>query len=143
MKRKRIILTGLLLILLAATVAVWADTSDPGSAGDPVVSKSYVDAQIAALKASSTSSDTFKVLSIEKGKKLIGEEGTELILRSGTAKAVDNGVNGLSDLTAATELMGGASVGKNHLLVVPKNDGRGISAESDIYVMVKGGYTIK
>jgi len=138
-KRKKIICMMVLLSLAVTSAVVFADTADPGSSEDPVVTKSYVDAQIAALKASE--GDSFKVVFLEKGKKLIGEEGTELILRGGTAKAVDNGTNGLSDLTAATELMGGKSVEKNHLLIVPRGDGRGIKAESDIYVMIKGGYT--
>lgn len=114
MKRKKMISLVLLLLLAAATVFVWADTSDPGSSDDPVVTKSYVDAKIAALSAGGTGSGTFEVVFIEKGKKLIGKEGTELILRSGTAVAVDNGTNGLSDLTSAKELMGGSAVGTNH-----------------------------
>ncbi|MDD2484072.1 MAG: hypothetical protein PHQ50_03435 [Eubacteriales bacterium] len=143
MKRNKIILAVLILTIVTATVVVFADTASPGSSEDPVVTKSYVDAQIAAIKSSGSTADSFQVVFVEKGKKVIGEEGTELILRGGTAVAVDNGTNGLSDLTAATELMGGAAVAKNHLLVVPRNDGRGISAQSDIYVMIKGGHTIK
>lgn len=130
----------LLLVLLVATAVAWADSTDPGSSSDPVVTKSYVDAQIATLKASASTS--FTVIFVESGKTLYGEEGTELILRSGTAVAVDNGTNGLSDLTKATELMSGGTVEKNHLIIVPRDDGRGISAKTDIYVMVKGGYSI-
>ena len=143
MNRKKIISAALLLVLAITTVAVWADTADPGSSGDPVVTKSYVDSQIAALKSSGTDSETFEVLFVASGKKVLGKEGTELILRSGTASAIDNGTNGLSDLTAGTEMMGDSPVGKNHLIIIPKEDGRGISAKTDIYVMIKGGYTLK
>jgi hypothetical protein len=143
MNRKKIMAAALLLALAVTTAVVWADTADPGSSSDPVVTKSYVDTQIAALKSSSTGAETFEVLFVQAGKTILGKEGTELILRSGTALAIDNGANGLSDLTVGSELMGGLSVEKNHLIVIPKEDGRGITAKTDIYVMIKGGYTLK
>jgi hypothetical protein len=66
-----------------------------------------------------------------------------LILRSGDAYAIDNGVDGLSDVTSAKDLKGGVTITANHLLLVPRADGRGIRAGSDLWVMVKGSYTIQ
>jgi hypothetical protein len=143
MNKRKITVMIIAIALIATTVVVGAQTVEPGSQDDPVVTKSYVDSQIAALKSSGTSSDTFAAVFVEAGKKLIGGTGTEMVLRSGGALAIDNGVNGLSDLTAAKDLMGGFAVSQNHLLLIPRDDGRGISAATDIWVMVNGSYTIK
>ena len=143
MNKRKITIAIVFIALVAATAAVGAESYDPGSENDPVVTKSYVDSQIAAIKSSGGSSDTFEAVFVEAGKKLIGGAGAEMILRSGGALAIDNGTDGLSDVTGAKDLMGGFAVTKNHLLLIPRDDGRGISAATDIWVMVKGSYTIK
>ena len=48
----------------------------------------------------------------------------------------------IADLTGGADLMTGASVELNHLLLVPRNDGRGITAVTDIWVMVRGEYNV-
>jgi hypothetical protein len=143
MKKNRIAVLIMILVLVVATAAVFAETYDPGSAEDPVVTKSYVDAQIAALKSSGGTATVFEPINVKAGQKLIGGAGTELILRSGDAYAIDNGVDGLSDVTSAKDLKGGVTITANHLLLVPRADGRGIRAGSDLWVMVKGSYTIQ
>ncbi len=155
-KRWLIVLVAALLAVILAVPAFAAET-DPGSSGDPVVTKSYVDAQIAALKESlkaetgtnpgttapsADASDVFTAVEVKAGQLLIGAGGTELVLRSGSATAIDNGKDGVSDLTGAKDLKGGVQVEKNHLLLVPRDDGRGIAAQTDIWIMVKGAYTI-
>lgn len=63
------------LALIVTTVAVGAAGYEPGSAEDPVVTKSYVDSQIAAaLKGVGTggSSATFKPVFVEAGKNSSG-----------------------------------------------------------------------
>jgi DNA/RNA endonuclease YhcR with UshA esterase domain len=145
MNKRKITVTIVLLVFIIATVAVGAETYEPGSKEDPVVTKSYVDSQIAALKSDdgTISPETFKAVEVKKGKRLIGSGGTELILRSGEALAIDNGADGLSDLTGAKDLKEGMPVIKNHHIIVPRDDGRGISASTDLWVMVKGDYSIK
>jgi hypothetical protein len=132
------------LALIVTTVAVGAAGYEPGSPEDPVVTKSYVDAQIAALKGGGGgSSAAFQPVFVEAGKNLIGGEGTELILRSGGALAIAKGQDGLSDVTEGKDLQGGFAVTRNHLLLIPRDDGRGINAATDIWVMVKGTYSIE
>ncbi|MGI6728407.1 MAG: hypothetical protein ACOX4P_07660 [Anaerovoracaceae bacterium] len=145
MNKRKITVTIVLLVFIIATVAVGAETYEPGSKEDPVVTKSYVDSQIAALKSDdgTISPEAFKAVEVKKGKRLIGSGGTELILRSGEALAIDNGADGLSDLTGAKDLKEGMPVIKNHHIIVPRDDGRGISASTDLWVMVKGDYSIK
>ena len=152
------------LILIAALIAancltfVFADNV-PGSSADPVVTKSYVDSMFNSLKAQLESGDysvsgeapapqaapesSFIVVQLAAGESLIGEGGTEIILRSGAASAIGaNGV-GVSDVTVGKDLADGVDIEKNHLLIVPRTDGRGIKCSKDAYVMVKGAYSVK
>lgn len=163
--RKLTILTASLAIALAITagqIALGADGA-AGSAADPLVSKSYVDSlfedltelveeKIDAIKGSyyapaepqaPAAASTFQVVEVPAGTKVIGGEGTEMIVRSGYAYAIDNGVDGISDLTAGADLKGGVQVEKNHLILIPRGDGRGISCKGLCYVMIKGEYTFK
>lgn len=144
MNKRKISVIIVVIALIAATVAVGAETYEPGSKEDPVVTKSYVDQQIAAaIRETGGSSAVFEPLFIEKGKKLIGGAGAEIILRTGEAQAIDNGVNGISDVTGARDLVSGTPISKNHLLLIPREDGRGIKADTDIWVIIKGSYTIE
>ncbi|MCL1808986.1 MAG: hypothetical protein FWG42_04350 [Clostridiales bacterium] len=131
MKKKYLLVAGVAALLVVG-VGAWAASEGPGSEADPVVSKSYVDA-----KAS------FAPVLLGEGQKLLGSEGAEIILRSGEAFAIDNGENGVSDLTSGKDLMSGDQVALNHLLLVPRADGRGIMALTEAWVMVKGIYDIQ
>lgn len=139
------IAAGLVIIfsVFAVTVAAAAAADSPGSEDDPVVTKSYVDSQIAELKGGGAASGSYAIVEVKAGQKFFGKEGTEMILRSGEATAIDNGANGVSDITAGTDLMTGQVVGLNHLLLVPRDDGRGIQAITDLFVMVRGSYSIQ
>jgi len=142
---KKFFVAGLAIILsvFAVTAAVSAAADPPGSQGDPVVTKSYVDSQIAQIRGEGGTSGTFIVVEVRAGQKLLGGGGTEIILRSGEATAIDNGANGIADITDGKDLMTGHVVGLNHLLLVPKDDGRGLHAITDLFVMVRGPYSIQ
>ena len=158
-----VILLAAALLAISCFAAVFADDAVPGTAADPVVSKSYMDAQIdilttqiSALQArvdkleeggGSTTPGTpaqpaeapkFEVVKVDAGKSVIGAASTEIILRSGTAAAIAGASGGVSDLTEGVDLSTGTAVTKNHLLVVPVDDGRGIQCTSTCYVMIKG-----
>lgn len=133
----------IVLLVFAVTAAAAAADKAPGSEDDPIVTKSYVDSQIAQLKSGGNVSDTYVVVEVKAGQRVLGKGGTEIILRSGEATAIDNGANGVSDITAGKDLMTGQSVGQNHLLLVPKDDGRGIQAITDLFVMIRGPYSLQ
>lgn len=133
---------------------VFGTDTTPGTAQDPVVSKSYVDEQIAALEAklddtlealdnAGAGGARFEVIKVDAGKSLITGASGEIILRSGSATAIASQSGGVADLTGGTDLKTGTSVPKNHLLLVPADDGRGIKCTATSYVMVKGSYTVK
>ncbi|MDR1247005.1 MAG: hypothetical protein LBK57_08270 [Clostridiales Family XIII bacterium] len=123
-------------VAVAAAVAVRAADGAPGSESDPVVTKSYVDKQL------SEAGGVFVPLEVSAGKRLIGGAGTEIILRSGEASAIGSESNGISDLTEGLDLQTGAAVSRDHLLLVPRDDGRGLSATTDVWLMIRGPYTI-
>jgi hypothetical protein len=132
---------GVALLVLAACVfsagflaghRTRAASVGPGSDADPLVSQSYVDQFVGLV-----------VVELTTGQRLEGQGGTEIVLRSGRARAVASAQGGVCDLTAGKDLADGERVSSNHLLVVPRSDGRGIVADSLVFVMVRGPYVKK
>jgi hypothetical protein len=164
--KKRIAFFATMMLTLGIGVAIGqvgkADNAPvPGSADDPIVTKSYVDQKIAAISGTvptppPTSGgsatpvlgiDTFKVVELKPGQVINGGEGTEFIVRAGSAEAVigANAKGGLTDITGGTNLGNGDEAVANHMILVPRNDGRGLRATSSgtTYVMVRGNYSIQ
>ncbi|MDP4093052.1 MAG: hypothetical protein Q8920_06785 [Bacillota bacterium] len=154
--KKRYLLIPFLVIAFSMIMiyTVQAGSSDPGSAGNPIVSQDYVDqkvnsltSQIDSLKqqlaGSQAGGGVYQVVSVKAGQSMIGGSSTEIILRSGQAKAIGTSGAGISDLTGGKDLLTGYTVAPNHLLLVPRDDGRGIKANTDLWVMVKGAYKIQ
>ncbi len=90
-----------------------------------------------------TAAAGFVVVEVPNGGLLVGKEGTEMVLRAGSAAAVASKNGGVSDLTAGADLKDGTQIAKNHYLVIPRDDGRGIQCSGLCYVMVKGDYELK
>ena len=90
-----------------------------------------------------SSPSSFELITLGAGQKLICEEGTEIIVRSGKSQIVTSkeSTGGISDITAGKDLPNGETIINNHLLIVPKTDGRGIKATVTGAVMIKGKYT--
>lgn len=89
-----------------------------------------------------SSTDTYEPVFANKGQILLGGEGTEIILRSGAAVGYVAGSNGISDVTTGSDILNGDDIKLNHLLIVPRNDGRGVRLTSDAWFLIKGTYTI-
>lgn len=156
MKKRNIafaVIVAALIIAIGCIAMGYAADTTPGTSTDPVVTKSYVDKAIKELKEEinvpevSTSeaavSSQWQVVFAEAGKTIIGKQGTQMILRSGKATIALQGPDGVSDLTGAGDLKDGVKVELNHLLLFPRDDGRGIKITADAYVMVLGSYEIK
>ncbi len=152
MKHRRKTFLGVLFLLIALVSMVFT-IGAAGSDTDPLISKSYLDTKMNELKSyidsktssNSGSASTFTPILVPAKATLLGGEGTELILRSGAATAIEFDKNGIADVTAGKDLRQGIAVPKNHLILIPKEDGRGIkiSNSEDAWVMVKGTYTVK
>ena len=134
-------------MLLVMSMGVLAYAEGAGTENDPVVTKSYVDSLVAGLKTElqqSGSGEGFAAVKIDAGTSVICKAGTEVIIRSGYASAIDNETaDGIPDLTSGTNVPGGKNFDRNHLLIIPKEDGRGIKCSDDCWIMIKGGYTLQ
>ena len=155
-----------ILLTLVSVTAIGIRVSsaagtEPGTSTDPVVSQSYVDAKVSDLNSQindlklqlqstgqvgsteQSSSMKFQVIGpVAAGKKIICGESTEIVLRGGTATAIASQYGGVTDLILGADLKTGGSVPQNHLMLVPRNDGRGIMITSEAWVLVRGTYTI-
>lgn len=177
--------------------SVSASTTEPGSAADPLVSRSYVEQVIQGLidnghlelrllplatkdelaqafsqvltkdelaqglsqvltknelaealvevptKAQVESVTQFRRVDVPQGFALLGEAGTEIVLRGGKATAIVSNMGGVLDATAGVDLVADQAIVPNHLLVIPISDGRGISATTDVILIVKGSYAVQ
>ncbi|OPZ93548.1 MAG: hypothetical protein BWY74_01082 [Firmicutes bacterium ADurb.Bin419] len=88
----------------------------------------------------------FVALELTEGQKLMTGASAEIILRGGNAKAIGGDGGGLSDITSGTgaDINTNQEVPLNHLLLVSRDDGRGIKIVSKkAWVLVKGPYTIE
>lgn len=142
----------ILAIVLSATLVlgVCAFASE-GTADDPLISLSYVEEVLkpyidSAVEGAAPASATYEVVTLSKGQTLTAGAGTELILRSGSAKAqIDaDASGGFTDVTGAVDVSDNMPLSANHLLICPRGDGRAVSALSnEVYLMVKGAYTIE
>lgn len=162
----------ILLLIAVVLFSSLTITAEPGDNDDPIVVLSYLEYRLndlvnyvdrAITKQNETTSQqaiqieninkkletvnqsggsVFEVVEINVGQKIIADAGAEIIIRSGEAFAIDNGIDGLSDITDAKDLTQGTPVPLNHLIIVPRSDGRGIYVESNVFLMIRGSYTI-
>lgn len=152
----------LLAVIAVAFIGVKvsnAATSEPGTTEDPVVSQSYVDAKITELNTKITDlkkqldsisqnqpskESKYEVLGpISAGKQIIAGESTEIVLRGGEATAIASTNGGVADLISGVDLRTGEKVPLNHLLLVSRNDGRGVLVTKEAWIMIRGTYSIK
>lgn len=149
------------LLLIQIVQAVSVSAADPGTDANPLVSQDYVDAKVKdSISKISELTDTidtltkqvqqlqdhgvkFEVLSIKAGQKVIAGASAEIVLRSGKATAIAGASGGVSDLISGKDLKTGNAITVNHLLLIPVDDGRGLKATTDIWILIKGTYTVK
>lgn len=165
-RNKSIITIILILItLLIIGQVVYANTKEPGSTEDPIVTLSYVEQRIEQLKyyiddklssekptepaipsipSSGDGSMNLEIVNLKTGERLIGNSGTEIILRGGKAIAITSHRGGLSDVTQGRDIQQNEYIPDNHLLIVPRDDGRGVLAKTeDVILLVRGNYIIE
>jgi len=140
----------------------------PGSLEDPLITKSYLEERLLSLQLSNESKlsneelnfiieditrsilsqgeiggfNTFEPVNVTTGEVIIGDEGTEIILRSGSALVFTEVENGLVNITTGKEHFNGDRVNLNNKLIVPRNDGRGVLVTEDSWFIIRGNYTV-
>ncbi len=162
---KKILIITVVLIFALTTVIFAA----PGDTSDPIVVLSYLNDRLTSLvkdygledikdiknqigKLSENSpstgtggtgtSPTLEIVEINAGEKIIGGAGTELILRGGKATVVGSELGGLTNITLGKDFVSGMDVVANNLLIVPRDDGRGVYTNSYAIFMVRGSYEV-
>ncbi|MCL1997007.1 MAG: hypothetical protein FWG63_12430 [Defluviitaleaceae bacterium] len=181
------------LFVIALVPAFTIIANQPGTEGDPLISRSYLEQRLAAhgQQAAGISDEMLNFLiqdisrtvlenlgqtggmagswqapapapppapapipepSVERytpvyvpgGHMLIGGEGTEIILRGGSAISFTEVYDGIINVTAGTELFNGDFVPINNVLIVPRNDGRGVIVTSaGAWFIIRGSYEIR
>ncbi len=159
-KTKRIaVISFAVCILLSLPITLSAGGA--GSSEDPLVTYSYINGtfkrelkqelltEIKAEVNDTAAVSGYKVERLTNGQSLRATDACEIILRSGGAVVfVESEENiqaglGLSDCTEGIELINGVAVPKQHLLIIPRGDGRGVTVNTaEAYIMVRGTYEI-
>lgn len=143
---------GLLIGAVVSLPAAVGFSSDAGTSTDPLVTLSYVDSQIENLRVEmnnlvgQSSNAGYQILeNLNEGTRVIFGKNAEVIIRAGGGVVIPGSTGeGFSDLTDGIDLRGGIAIPKNHLLLVARDDGRGIYVSmNQTYIMVKGTYQIK
>lgn len=162
---------GLGMALLCSTTLLGAD-SIGGTQDDPLVTKSYVDLRISELSNINNTqineqleeklneqealinklleqimntggiSSSFEIVHLKAGESIYGKQGTEMIIRSGEGIIIASDGGGIQDVTDGLDLPNSIKAPNNNLLIIPREDGRGILAKKSTVIMVRGGYTL-
>jgi len=149
---------GLVVGLMISTPSQMSQAA-PGTESDPLVTLSYVDKRFEELDkyieskldeqdSNNTSSPVsgelalFKIVEVKAGGMVYLGDSSEFILRSGEAIAIASTNGGLANLTEGYDIAQGKPIPKNHQILNPQNDGRGVAVTKDAWVMIKGAYTV-
>jgi len=130
-KKNKFILTGVAVLvgtlLFCSGMQVGAATNEPGSAGDPLITLSYLEQRL------EQSSSSYECITLKKGEHLSLAQGSRIILYTGTAAVLEN----LIDTTAGTLVAGGKKAEKYHSYLAPA-DGSGFTAETTCVIFLSG-----
>lgn len=144
-RMKKICIVAVILLICGAglfkagmTVGA-AGNAEPGSVNDPLITKSYLDSYMSNLGISGDAQSGYNKVTLTKGKTMVGQEGTEILLYSGSANAYAKSGK-LVNVTIGEAVNDGMSLGKYCEYLCPDADS-GITAMSDVVVFVKGGYS--
>jgi len=128
----------ILFIVFKVGIEVGAATSEPGSAGDPLITKSYLDKRLG--ESSGTGSGSYKKVTVRKDETLTADEGSELILYSGNAAV--KGQDGLINLSSGELFKSGNTMVKYNIFLSPDSN-CGIKATTTVTLYIKGNYKIR
>jgi len=129
--RKRFIMAGAAVltgaILFCSGVTVGAATNEPGSAGDPLITRSYLEQQLESVGSG------YECITLKKGETLTFAQGAGIILYTGSASVMGN----LIDTTTGSLATAGTKAEKYHSYLVPA-DGSGFTAEATCVIFLSG-----
>ncbi|MBQ9119735.1 MAG: hypothetical protein IJY09_06755 [Lachnospiraceae bacterium] len=128
-------------LLIVAGVALYhagtvkgASNAQPGSVADPLITKSYLEEQLAEVSGS------FVRVTLAKGKQIFLHAGAEAVIYDGGGTVL--GVGGLVNLTKG-ELLRKDNAMTRYQLYLSPSDASGFVATANTTVFVSGSYTMK
>ena len=137
-----IVIIGSVGLFKAGVMVGAAGEAKPGSVNDPLITKSYLESYISSLGLSGDSKTSgYSKVVLKKGATLIGAEGTEIMLYSGSANAYAKNEK-LVNLTMGEACDDGMTLGQFCVYMCPDKSA-GFVAVSDVVVYIKGTYTSK
>ena len=119
------VLTGTLLF--CSSMQVGAATNEPGSAGDPLITRSYLEQRLEQTGSG------YECITLKKGEFLSVAQGSQIILYTGTADVLEN----LIDTTEGKLVAGGSKAEKYHAYLAPA-DGSGFTAQTTCVIFLSG-----
>ncbi|MDA8096467.1 MAG: hypothetical protein C4575_08405 [Desulforudis sp.] len=145
---KRIALLSAVALLLGVglifSVYASADRSEPGTSADPLVTRSFVEEYVQRqLGQAPSGGGTWQIVTLSPGQVFLGGDGTEFIVRGGQVVVVDPTGSGIPSLTSGTNLTNGRTIPANHLGLVPRKDGRGLKANTNVIIMYRGSAEVR
>lgn len=114
-------------VLFCSGMTVGAATNEPGSAGDPLITLSYLEKQLENVNGG------YRCITLKKGETLSLAQGAEVILYTGSASVAGS----LIDTTAGSLESAGTKVQKYHSYLAPA-DGSGCKAEATCVIFLSG-----
>lgn len=130
-KRNRLWLAGAAVltgaVLFCSGMTVGAATAEPGSAGDPLITRSYLEKQLEQFCGG------YEGVTLKKGETLAFSQGSQVVVYSGSALVNGN----LIDLTNGSVTAGGSKAEKYHSYLAPA-DGSGFTAETTCVIFYSG-----
>ena len=130
-KKTRLWMTGAAVltgaVLFCSGITVGAATNEPGSAGDPLITRSYLEQQLAGIGSG------YECITIKKGETLFLSQGAQVILYTGTATAEGS----LIDMTEGSLASEGSKIQKYHSYLAPADES-GFTAEGTCVIFLSG-----
>lgn len=114
-------------VLFCSGMTVGAATNEPGSAGDPLITRSYLEQQLENF------SGGCECITLKKGETLSLAQGSQVVLYTGSASITGN----MIDTTAGSLALAGNKAEKYHSYLTPA-DGSGFTAESTCVIFLSG-----
>ncbi|MBP3568189.1 MAG: hypothetical protein J6K04_03385 [Lachnospiraceae bacterium] len=130
-KRNNLWLTGAAVlvgtVLFCSGMQVGAATNEPGSAGDPLITRSYLEMQLESIGGG------FECITVKKGETLSLAQGAQVILYTGSASVTGS----LIDTTEGKLSASGTKAVKYHSYLATA-DGSGFTADATCVIFLSG-----
>lgn len=130
-KRSRLWMTGAAVlagtVLFCSGMTVGAATNEPGSAGDPLITRSYLEQQLKTVGGG------YECITLKKGETLLLSQGAQVILYTGTAAVKGS----LIDTTEGNLISSGTKAQKYHSYLAPADES-GFTAEGTCVIFLSG-----